>query len=233
MCGFSGDRRVGIPHEVDRWEGVTDFSGNPGIPSRYRRFYGMAVKSRSSRQVIATKNWHRSALLVDRVDKEKILNKSRYSMTLWKTYYHIVWSTVNRSSLITADIETDLYKYIKHKCHSLDCPFHAIGGISDHIHLAISIPPSIAISEVVRQIKGSSSHFVNQTLLDRQTSNIDNRESSFAWQREYGVFSLGEKQLDIAVAYVLNQKQHHATGSLWRMLEIDAVNPDVNCPSES
>jgi putative transposase len=148
-------------------------------------------------------------------------------VTFWKTYYHIVWSTVDRLPLITADLEIELYKYIKNKCHALDCPFHAIGGITDHIHLAISIPPSMAISEAVRQIKGSSSHFMNRTLLDRQTSYLYDRISSFAWQREYGVFSLGEKQLDLAVNYVLNQKQHHANGSLMRILEPDIIHPET------
>ena len=119
---------------------------------------------------------------------------------------------------------------------SLECQLHAIGGVSDHIHLVISIPPSIAVSEVVRRIKGSSSHFANR--IKRDDIQINNRESTFAWQREYGVFSLGGQQLvgkaslfaerpegkeNRAVAYVVNQKEHHAQGSSERFLEPDII----------
>jgi putative transposase len=144
-------------------------------------------------------------------------------VTFWRTYYHIVWSTTNRLPLITDSIEIELYEYIKNKCHALECPLHAIGGISDHIHLVTSIPPSIAVSEVVRRIKGSSSHFVNRIQPNLSISLAPDRESSFAWQREYGVFSLGGQQLDRAVAYVMNQKEHHTQGSIERFLEPDII----------
>jgi putative transposase len=139
-------------------------------------------------------------------------------VTFWRIYYHIVWSTYDRLPLITENIEVHLYKYIKNKCHSLDCQLHAIGGVSDHIHLVISIPPSMSISDFVRRIKGSSSHFINQTKLES--------ESKFAWQREYGVFSLGGQQLDRAVAYANNQKEHHAQGSIERFLEPEIIRTE-------
>jgi len=136
-------------------------------------------------------------------------------VTFWKTYYHIVWATKDRLPLLTENIEVELYSYIKNKCHALDCPLHAIGGISDHIHIVVSIPPSLAISELVRQVKGSSSHFINQTQ--------PNQNSKFAWQREYGVFSLGGQQLDRAIGYVNNQKQHHSQEAIERFLEPDII----------
>ncbi len=137
-------------------------------------------------------------------------------MTFWRTYYHLVWSTFDRLPLITENVEVELYNYIRSKCHTLNCPLHGIGGISDHIHIVISIPPSMAISDFVKRIKGSSSHFVNQTKLDPETK--------FAWQKEYGVFSLGGQQLDRAITYVNNQKQHHAQGSIERYLEPDIIH---------
>jgi putative transposase len=80
------------------------------------------------------------------------------------------------------------------------------------VHLVVSIPPKLAIAEFARRIKGSSSHFMNQTYLEQ-----------FAWQREYGVFSLGGKQLSQAIAYVQNQKEHHATGKIMRAIEPEAL----------
>lgn len=59
---------------------------------------------------------------------------------------------------------------------------HADGGIEDHIHLAVSVPPKISLSEFVRQIKGNNSHFINHEIKPGYT---------FRWQSEYGVVSFG------------------------------------------
>jgi putative transposase len=82
----------------------------------------------------------------------------------------------------------------------------------DHIHLIVSIPPKISIAEFVKNLKGGSSRHLNQTFVSQ----------TFEWQREYGVFTLGGKQLDEAITYVTHQKQHHTDGSIVRSLE--AVN---------
>jgi hypothetical protein len=83
----------------------------------------------------------------------------------------------------------------------------------DHIHLAISVPPKIAISEFVRLIKGNSSHFVNHSLKESV-------QGSFAWQSEYGVITFGGRSLKSVVAYVENQAQHHANDDLWPIFEV-------------
>ena len=132
-------------------------------------------------------------------------------MTLWRVYYHIIWATKKRLPLISSKIEDDLYGYLKGKTLSLEAVFYAIGGVDDHIHLVVSIPPKLAIAEFVRRLKGSSSHHINQTLLDG--------DETFRWQRGYGVFSFGSKFMDEVVSYVLNQKRHHQEGSLYSRLE--------------
>jgi putative transposase len=135
-------------------------------------------------------------------------------MSLWRIYYHLVWATGDRTPLITDRIGPELYRYIQAKAKSLECPVHGIGGIEDHIHLLVSIPPKLAIAQFVKRIKGASSRHINQTFPDQ----------TFAWQGEYGVFSLGGKQLEGAIAYVENQKQHHANRTLIRALEPEFFN---------
>jgi putative transposase len=137
-------------------------------------------------------------------------------MTIWRTYYHLVWATRDRAPLITEQVEAELYGYIQAKSKSLDCPCHALGGIADHIHLIVSIPPSRAVADFVMRIKGSSSHHLNQIHLNQR----------FAWQREYGLFSLGAQQLERAIAYVAQQKHHHATQTLINALEPDRLAQD-------
>ena len=125
-------------------------------------------------------------------------------MSLWQLYYHIVWATKERQPLIMPQKEPDLYDYMIGKSDALRCIVHAIGGMEDHIHLVVSIPPTMAIAEFVKNIKGSSSYYFNHSLT--YTSN------KFACQEGYGVFSLGSKQLEQAVNYVKNQKNHHLQG---------------------
>lgn len=122
-------------------------------------------------------------------------------MTLWRLYYHLVWTTKNRQPLITSNKEQQLYNYILRKAQALNCQIHAIDGIEDHIHIVVTIPPSLAVSEFVKKIKGSSSHHLNHS------SNTSS--DKFVWQEGYGVFSLGYKQLKDVVIYVQNQKNHH------------------------
>jgi putative transposase len=134
-------------------------------------------------------------------------------MTLWRTYYHFVWATRDRQALITESLESDLYEQLQAKARILESPIHAIGGMPDHLHLVVSIPPKLAIAQFVKLMKGSSSRYMNEV----------NGALTFAWQREYGVFSLGSQQLERAIEYVNNQKQHHHDRSLMTMLEPDCL----------
>lgn len=132
-------------------------------------------------------------------------------MSLWRLYYHIVWTTKERQPFITPDKEGKLYSYIINKADQLNCIIHAIGGIEDHIHLVASIPPTLSISEFVKKIKGSSAHYMNHVL--------SVSPDKFTWQEGYGIFSMGYKQLERAITYVNNQKKHHFNQSLIIALE--------------
>lgn len=141
-------------------------------------------------------------------------------MNLWRLYYHLVWATKKRQPLITANKETELYRYIIGKADALGSIIHGIGGIENHIHIVASIPPSLSIADFVKNVKGSSAHFLNHT--------FPNSGPAFSWQRGYGVFSLGGKQLTQAVEYVKHQKTHHLQGTTVASLERDdAENDDL------
>ncbi|PSF34472.1 IS200/IS605 family transposase [Aphanothece hegewaldii CCALA 016] len=131
-------------------------------------------------------------------------------MALWRLYYHLVWATKNRYPYLTSEKEKKLYPYIIGKADSLNTIIHAIGGIEDHIHLVASIPPSISITDFVKNLKGSSSHYLKTKLIN---------SPKFFWQEGYGIFSLGRKQLDQAVNYVINQKTHYQQKTIITSLE--------------
>jgi putative transposase len=136
-------------------------------------------------------------------------------MSLWQIYYHLVWTTKNRQPFITPTRETQLCHYIIGKADALNCKIQAIDGIEDHIHLVVTIPPTLAVAEFVKKIKGSSSHNLNHS--------ANTSSDKFAWQEGYGVFSLGYKQLQDVVIYVQNQKSHHSQQTTHPYLEPKSV----------
>ena len=121
-------------------------------------------------------------------------------MPFWRLYYHLVWATKAREHLIQPEMAQRLHSYIARKAAELGVHVYAINGWHDHIHLLVSIPPNRAVADVVKRLKGASSHYINHA---------GEYDGHFAWQRGYGALSLGERQRRVAEAYVGNQKRHH------------------------
>lgn len=132
-------------------------------------------------------------------------------MPYWDLYYHFTWGTRLRQPMILDDFSIALYKALYSKAFELGGIVHAIGGVEDHIHLAVSVPPKISLSDFVGQLKGNSSHFVNHVIKPNDP---------FNWQNEYGVVSFGRKNLPMIVSYVNNQKQHHREKTIIDRLEM-------------
>jgi putative transposase len=129
-------------------------------------------------------------------------------MPFCRLFYHLIWSTKERLPLIEARFEDELYKVIAAKATQLGATVYAVGGIEDHVHVVMSVPPTLAISELIGQIKGSSSHWVNR-----------NQGVAFKWQAEYGAVTFSVKHLAGLVKYVKNQRQHHQDKTYRDILE--------------
>ena len=130
------------------------------------------------------------------------------SASLWRLHYHIVWATKNREALIQSSQEANLFDYVQHRSSEFRCIVHAVNGMCDHIHVVVSIPPTIAVSEYIRKIKAGSSTFLNKISTEK-----------FAWQRGYGVFSISQNNLSSAIDYVNRQKEHHRNNSTVKIFE--------------
>ncbi len=133
-------------------------------------------------------------------------------MPRWRLYYHLVWSTQGREPLITVERELIVHQRVRQTAERHGVVVHAIGGIDDHVHLAVTIPPTIPVAIAVQRIKGGSSRALNEEF-----------GGHFGWQNEYGVDSFSERQLPRVVAYLANQRRHHAEQTLWTAIEIDTV----------
>lgn len=121
-----------------------------------------------------------------------------------KVWLHVVFSTKNRQQLINPDLEKRLFEFLNKESDKLECRLKAINGMPDHIHMLIRISPKVAIAEVMKQLKGSSSYWVNHENMISQ---------KFSWQTGYGVFSVSESQLTKVENYIKNQKVHHKKSS--------------------
>ena len=122
-------------------------------------------------------------------------------------FYHLVWSTKNHDPLIIEDIKPVLLKFLKEKASALGCRIFALNCVSNHVHLLLYIPPSLAVSMAINGLKGASSH------------QLKDRMPGFGWQQGYGIFTLRRSDLAVVRDYIKNQEQHHREGSINQLWE--------------
>ena len=114
--------------------------------------------------------------------------------------FHIVYSTKYRKPTIAPNWEDELYGYIGGIIRERQGVLLRINGMPDHVHILAKLNPSIAISDVVRDVKANSSRWINER------SDV---VLPFEWQKGYAVFSVSESQVDAVRNYIANQKTHH------------------------
>ena len=114
---------------------------------------------------------------------------------------HVVFSTKDRKESLPCDLQPKLWAYMKGIAKNHGFEALKIGGVADHIHALLVVPPAIALAKAVQAIKGCSWKWLNDT---------GGAGSNFAWQEGYGAFSVSASQTDEVVAYIENQRAHHA-----------------------
>ena len=117
-------------------------------------------------------------------------------------YIQIVFAVKGRQNLISKNWKNEIYKYITGIITNQKQKLIAINGMPDHIHILVGIKPNVSISDLVRDIKSSSSKFINE----QKWIN-----GKFEWQSGFGAFSYGHSQLTNVIKYIENQEEHHKT----------------------
>lgn len=120
--------------------------------------------------------------------------------TFTQIYLHIVFAVQNRTSLISPEWKAELYKYITGIVQNNKHKLIAINGTANHIHIAIGYKPHQLIPDLLQDIKGSSSKWINEKRFVK---------GKFNWQAGYGAFSFSHSHLDAVVKYINNQELHH------------------------
>ncbi len=125
---------------------------------------------------------------------------------------HVVWHTKQSRPILVPDIESAIHRFLRQRLVNTEEVFvHEIGGTENHVHLCMTVSPTVLVSELIGQLKGASAHAINHS--------HPSRNKIVQWQSGYGVVSFGTKDLPRVQAYVRNQKQHHAVGSVHERLE--------------
>lgn len=117
-----------------------------------------------------------------------------------QNFYHTVFSTKDRLGMISPDLENRLYPFIGGIVRDLRCTLLAINGMPDHIHLLVRYRPDLSHSDLLQQVKGRSSKWINETFP---------RCGRFAWQEGYGGFTVSTSVVPAVKQYIAHQKEHH------------------------
>ncbi len=120
-------------------------------------------------------------------------------------YLHCVWATWDRQPLLTPQLEQPVYAVVLSKCHELKCEPLAIGGMPDHIHLLVRLHTTVAVADLLKEVKGASSHLVTHVITPGEF---------FKWQGAYGAFTLRKEDAPVVKGYIERQKEHHARNEL-------------------
>lgn len=129
-------------------------------------------------------------------------------MPKWRLFYHFNWATKGREGLITPDIELRLHGFLRKEAEKMFAPLAYVNGMPDHVHVLASVRPSISPAEFVKQLKGSSAHFMTHRL-----------ERGFEWQDDYCALTVSEQDVPRVIEYIKNQKTHHAQNLLLQEFE--------------
>jgi REP element-mobilizing transposase RayT len=120
--------------------------------------------------------------------------------TYTQIHIHAVFAVQNRLSLIQNNWQDELYKYITGIVTNQGHKLLKIGGMPDHIHVLFGMRPIQSLSNLMQDIKGDSSSWINKNRFVM---------GRFSWQEGYGAFSYSKSQINGVVKYIQNQEQHH------------------------
>ena len=120
-------------------------------------------------------------------------------------FAHFVWGTWDRLPLLVGETRRRVYHSIQATCVALGAEVLALGGVEDHVHLLTRLPTTLAPTELVKRVKGASSHLATHEVAP---------DRFFKWQGSYAAFSAGRDELDRLRAYIAHQEEHHRLGSL-------------------
>ncbi len=115
-------------------------------------------------------------------------------------HYHVVFSTKHREPTIHQEFEQRIWAYLGGIARENQIKALKIGGVENHVHLLLGIPPALAVSKAVQLIKGGSSVWIKATFAGL---------GGFGWQDGYGAFTVSKSLITEVEHYIATQREHH------------------------
>ena len=120
--------------------------------------------------------------------------------TFTQIYYRILFSTKDRTPALTADKLENLFRYTWGILKNKDCHLYRIGGVEDHVHILTGLHPTIALADLVKDIKVATSAWITRENIFQKFSH---------WQDGYGAFTVSHSDRDAVIEYIKDQDEHH------------------------
>ena len=120
--------------------------------------------------------------------------------TYTQILYQIVFSTKNRERALVSEHRTALFRYISGILENKKCHLYQINGVEDHLHILTHLHPSVALADLVKDIKLASTKFIKEKRLFPVFT---------GWQDGYGAFTYSMDRKDVLINYIKNQEGHH------------------------
>ena len=120
--------------------------------------------------------------------------------TFSQIYIQIVFAVKYRQNLLQKPWRDEVFKYISGIIKAKNQKPIIVNGVSDHVHILLSLKPVTNLSDLVRDIKNNSSNFINDQKFIK---------GKFSWQEGYGAFSYAQSQIENVYNYIANQEAHH------------------------
>ena len=121
-------------------------------------------------------------------------------MSYVSSYYHCTFSTKERQPLVEPALRERLWPFLGGIARQHQMKAIEIGGVSDNVHILLSLPPTLCIAKALQLIKGGSSKWVHDPLPEHRC---------FAWQVKYGAFGVSVSLLEKTIRYIKTQEAHH------------------------
>ena len=120
--------------------------------------------------------------------------------TYTQIHLQLIFAVKYRKALINKNWKDELYKYITGIIQKQKHKLIIINGIEDHLHILVGFKPHQSLSDLMKDIKGSSSAWINEKNFT---------QARFAWQEGYSAFSYSHSHLTNVIRYIENQENHH------------------------
>lgn len=123
------------------------------------------------------------------------------AQSLAKILLHLVFSTKERRPFLKDQaLRGELHRYLGGILTNLECQPLIVGGVEDHVHLLFAHSRTATVADVVKELKRGSTVWLKIKATEG---------SEFAWQNGYGIFSIGQSQVEDVRAYIAGQEEHH------------------------